>query len=58
MDHIVFGVYLLIIAVVRFLTSRKKEESDAYFLASRSLTRWIIGGSMVAANTTKVIVDH
>ena len=50
LDHLVFGVYLVIVAVVGFLASRKKEESDDYFLASRSLTWWIIGGSMIAAN--------
>ena len=50
LDTIVFGVYLLIVAVVGILASRKKEESDDYFLASRNLTWWIIGGSMIAAN--------
>ncbi len=49
-DHLVFGFYLLIVATVGVLASRRKEESDDYFLASRSLTWWIIGGSMIAAN--------
>ncbi len=50
LDHLVFGIYLLIVAAVGVLASRKKEESDDYFLASRNLTWWIIGGSMIAAN--------
>ncbi|MEI8042061.1 MAG: sodium/solute symporter [Verrucomicrobiota bacterium] len=50
LNHLVFGVYLAVVAVVGFLASRKREESDDYFLASRSLTWWIIGGSMIAAN--------
>ncbi len=50
LDHLVFGVYLAIVATVGILASRKKEGSDDYFLASRSLTWWIIGGSMIAAN--------
>lgn len=50
LDAIVFGVYLLIVAAVGIYASRKKEESDDYFLASRNLVWWIIGGSMIAAN--------
>ncbi len=50
LDHLVFGVYLAIVATVGILASRKKEGADDYFLASRSLTWWIIGGSMIAAN--------
>ena len=50
LDTVVFGIYLIIVATVGILASRKKEESDDYFLASRNLTWWIIGGSMIAAN--------
>lgn len=50
LDHLVFGIYLAIVATVGILASRKKEESDDYFLASRNLTWWIIDGSMIAAN--------
>jgi solute:Na+ symporter, SSS family len=50
LDHLVFGIYLAIVATVGILASRKREGSDDYFLASRSLTWWIIGGSMIAAN--------
>lgn len=50
LDTIVFGIYLVIVASVGILASRKKEESDDYFLASRNLVWWVIGGSMIAAN--------
>ncbi len=50
LDVLVFGFYLLVVATVGILASRKREESDDYFLASRNLTWWIIGGSMIAAN--------
>ena len=50
LDLVVFGGYLLIVATVGILASRKKEGSEDYFLASRNLTWWIIGGSMIAAN--------
>jgi solute:Na+ symporter, SSS family len=50
LDTLVFGLYLLVVATVGVLASRKREESDDYFLASRNLTWWIIGGSMIAAN--------
>ncbi len=50
LDHLVFGLYLAVVASVGILASRKKEESEDYFLASRNLTWWIVGGSMIAAN--------
>jgi SSS family solute:Na+ symporter len=50
LDIVVFGFYLLVVATVGILASRKREESEDYFLASRNLTWWIIGGSMIAAN--------
>jgi SSS family solute:Na+ symporter len=50
LDLIVFGFYLAVIATVGILVSRKREQSEDYFLASRNLTWWIIGGSMIAAN--------
>jgi SSS family solute:Na+ symporter len=49
-DLLVFCIYLLTVAVVGILASRKEKESDDYFLAGRNLTWWIIGGSMIAAN--------
>jgi SSS family solute:Na+ symporter len=50
LDTVVFGVYLLIVAVVGVVASRKEKDSDDYFLAGRNLTWWIIGGSLIAAN--------
>jgi len=50
LDTIVFGVYLLVVAVVGVVASRKEKDADDYFLAGRNLTWWIIGGSMIAAN--------
>jgi SSS family solute:Na+ symporter len=50
LDIIVFGIYLLVVATVGILASRRKEASDDYFLASRNLVWWVIGGSMIAAN--------
>jgi solute:Na+ symporter, SSS family len=50
LNLIVFAVYLLAVATVGFLASRREKESDDYFLAGRNLTWWIIGGSMIAAN--------
>ncbi len=49
-DLVVFGVYLLVVAAVGVIASRKENETDDYFLAGRKLTWWIIGGSMIAAN--------
>src|SRR5512138_3187956 len=50
LDVIVFGVYLVVVATVGIVASRKQKVSDDYFLASRNLTWWIIGGSLIAAN--------
>jgi SSS family solute:Na+ symporter len=49
-DLLVFLVYLVAVAAVGILASRKEKESDDYFLAGRNLTWWIIGGSLIAAN--------
>ena len=51
LDYLVFGAYLAAVITVGLLASRRKRESsDDYFLASRSLTWWVIGGSLIAAN--------
>lgn len=49
-DLSVFGAFIAIITVVGFIAARKGGASDDYFLASRNLTWWLIGGSMIAAN--------
>ena len=50
LDHVVFGLYLLAVLTVGLLASRREKGSDDYFLASRNLTWWVIGGSLIAAN--------
>ncbi len=50
LDTAVFGIYLVVVAAVGVLASRRERQSDDYFLASRNLTWWVIGGSMIAAN--------
>jgi solute:Na+ symporter, SSS family len=50
LDLVVFGVYLVVVAAVGILASRKEKGTDDYFLAGRNLTWWVIGGSMIAAN--------
>jgi SSS family solute:Na+ symporter len=49
-DLLVFGIYLIVVATVGFLASRREKKTDDYFLAGRNLTWWIIGGSLIAAN--------
>jgi hypothetical protein len=49
-DLIVFGIYLAVVTTVGFVASRRQKRADDYFLASRNLTWWLIGGSMIAAN--------
>ncbi len=50
LDTAVFGIYLVVVAAVGVLASRRERQTDDYFLASRNLTWWVIGGSMIAAN--------
>src|SRR5512135_1565059 len=50
LDILVFGVYLVTVAVVGLAASRRGKKTDEYFLAGRNLTWWIIGGSLIAAN--------
>ena len=54
LDYIIFGLYALIIIGVGLWVSRKKDgiekTSDDYFLASKSLTWWAVGASLIAAN--------
>ena len=53
-DYIVFILYAVIIVAVGLWISRTKKgeekSSQDYFLASRSLTWWAIGASLIAAN--------
>lgn len=54
LDYIIFGLYASIIIGVGLWVSRKKDgkekTSDDYFLASKSLTWWAVGASLIAAN--------
>ena len=38
LDLIVFGFYLVVVAIVGVLASRKREHSEDHFVASRNLT--------------------
>jgi len=52
-DYIVFFVYIAIIIFIGLWVSRSKDKertSQDYFLASKSLTWWAIGASLIAAN--------
>ena len=54
LDYIIFATYVLIIVFFGLWFSRTKKgeekSSNDYFLASRSLTWWVIGGSLIASN--------
>ncbi len=51
LDYLIFGVYLAAVIAVGLIAARRKgTDADDYFLASRSLTWWVIGGSLIAAN--------
>ena len=54
LDYIIFGLYALTIIGVGLWVSRKKDgkekTSNDYFLASKSLTWWAVGASLIAAN--------
>ena len=49
-DLVIFAAYLICVSAVGILVSRRRAKSEDYFLASRNLTWWIIGGSLIAAN--------
>lgn len=54
LDYVVFAVYILVIVSLGLYVSRTKKghekNSQDYFLASKSLTWWAIGASLIAAN--------
>ncbi|MCP4379335.1 MAG: sodium/solute symporter [bacterium] len=49
-DWSVIGVYFAVIAVVAWLSSRKQNTSEDYFLAGRNIGWFAIGGSLFASN--------
>jgi len=54
LDLVIFVVYAVVVAAVGLWVSRQKKGTEKttsdYFLASRSLTWWAIGASLIAAN--------
>ena len=50
LDITIFALFFLIVMILSFWKSRRKESSEGYFLAGRSLSWWLIGVSIVAAN--------
>ena len=50
LDWTVIGVYFTIIAAVAWLSSRKQNTSEDYFLAGRNIGWFAIGGSLFASN--------
>ncbi len=50
LDVSVFVVFVAAVITVGVLMSRHERDSEAYFLAGRGLTWWLIGFSLIAAN--------
>ncbi len=51
-DYVIFGFYLLCMVGVGvyFALTQKMKDSKDYFMASKSLAWWAIGGSLIASN--------
>jgi len=49
-DIIFFVLFFVVVVGISLFKSRKKKNSEDYFLAGRGLTWWLIGFSIVAAN--------
>ncbi|HIQ20025.1 MAG TPA: sodium:proton symporter [Planctomycetes bacterium] len=49
-DIVVFLVLVAVVIGVGVLMSRRERDSEAYFLAGRGLSWWLIGFSLIAAN--------
>ncbi|WP_236980470.1 solute:sodium symporter family transporter [Membranihabitans maritimus] len=50
LDILAFVGFLLFVIGVSLYVSRKKENTEDYFLAGRSLSWWVIGLSLIASN--------
>jgi SSS family solute:Na+ symporter len=50
LDVLVFVGFVVSVVTVGMLKSRKEQTSEDYFLASRGLSWWLIGFSLIAAN--------
>ncbi len=47
-DLIVIGISLSIMVVIGFVTSRRNESADTYFMAGRKMPGWVVGFSIMA----------
>lgn len=51
LDYVAFGAYFVILSLIGYFAGRKEKlDSDAYFLAGRSLPWYVVGGSFIASN--------
>lgn len=50
LDVVVFFAFVITVITVGIVMSRGEEDSEAYFLAGRGLSWWLIGFSLIAAN--------
>jgi len=50
LDVLVFVAFVVSVVTVGMLKSRREQSSEDYFLASRGLSWWLIGFSLIAAN--------
>jgi SSS family solute:Na+ symporter len=50
LDVIIFLAFIITVITVGIAKSRHEEDSEAYFLAGRGLSWWLIGFSLIAAN--------
>lgn len=51
LDYIIFAGYFIVLSVIGFWAGRKKKDkSEEYFLAGRSLPWYVVGTSFVASN--------
>ena len=49
-DVVIFFAFVIAVITVGVMMSRHEKDSEAYFLAGRGLTWWLIGFSLIAAN--------
>ncbi|MCG8701034.1 MAG: sodium/solute symporter [Bacteroidales bacterium] len=50
-DYIAFGIYLFLLSLIGYFSGRKKKQrSEDYFLAGKSLPWYVIGSSYIASN--------
>ena len=47
-DLMVIGVGFIIVIAIGFITARRNDSTDAYFMAGRKMSGWVVGFSMMA----------